>query len=108
VLLTSIAIGVERFDVRDEHSANFASITQLVFLLMILQHGGESPEDIARASLHEVQIHGPKIIMLPRQRISQEGLGVGVDKAENARKKFTIICYSAGTRENWRPVRSNG
>ena len=32
--LTSIAIGVERFDVRDEHSANFASITKLVFLLM--------------------------------------------------------------------------
>ena len=68
MLLTSIAIGVERFDVRDEHSANFASITQLVFLLMILQHGGESPEDIARASLHEVHKHGPKIIMLPGQR----------------------------------------
>ena len=67
MLLTSIAIGVERFDVRDEHSANFASITQLVFLLMILQHGGESPEDIARASLHEVQIHGPKIRTLPER-----------------------------------------
>ena len=67
MLLTSIAIGVERFDVRDEHSANFASITQLVFLLMILQHGGESPEDIARASLHEVDKHGPKIRTLPER-----------------------------------------
>ena len=67
VLLTSIAIGVERFDVRDEHLANFASITELVFLRLILQHARESPEDIARASLHEVHKHGPKIRTLPER-----------------------------------------
>ena len=72
MLLTIIAIGVGRLDVRDEHSANFASITQLVFLLMILQHGGESPEDIARASWHEVHKHGPKIRTLPERIKSEE------------------------------------
>ena len=65
--LTSIAIGVERPDARDEHSANFASITELVFLRMILQHAGESPEDIARAILYEVHKHGPKIRTLPER-----------------------------------------
>ena len=72
MLLTSIAIGVERFDVRDEHSANFASITQLVFLLMILQHAGEFPEDIARANYQFIQIHGPKIRMVPERIKSEE------------------------------------
>ena len=67
MLLTSIAISVERPDVRDGHSANFASITELAFLRMILQHIGESPGDIARASLYEVHKHGPKIRMVPER-----------------------------------------
>ena len=72
MLLTSIAIGVERPDVRDEHSANFASITELVFLRMILQHNGESPEKFARANLYEVHKLEPKIRMVP-ERIKSEG-----------------------------------
>ena len=72
MLLTSIAIGVERFDVRDEHSANFASITELVFLRMILQHTGESPEEFARANLYEVHKHGPEIRTLPERIKSEE------------------------------------
>ena len=67
VLLTSIAIGVERPDVRDEHSANFASITELVFLCMVLQHTGESPEEPARANLYEVHKHGPKSRIVPER-----------------------------------------
>ena len=67
VLLISTAIGFERFDVRDEHSANFASITELVFLRMILQHTGESPEEFAGANLYEVHKHGPKIRMVPER-----------------------------------------
>ena len=72
VLLATSAILIERFDVRDEHSANFASITELVFLRLILQHAGESSEDIARASLYEVHKHGPKIRTLPERIKSEE------------------------------------
>ena len=95
MLLTSTATGVERPDVRDEHSANFASITELVFLRMILQHTGESPEEFARASLHEVHKHGPKIRMLPVQIICLQTHGAIEGRDRNARKKFTIIaCLS--------------
>ena len=91
MLLTSLAIGVERFDVRDEHSANFASITELVFLRMILQHTGESPEEFAGASLSQIPVYGPGIRMLPGQIICLQTHGAIEGRHGNARKKFTII-----------------
>ena len=67
VLCRGIEVCFHYFNACDEHSANFASITELVFLRMILQHTGESPGDIAGASLHEVHKHGPKIRTLPER-----------------------------------------
>ena len=60
-------IGIDGLDVFDEHSANFASISELVFLRIILQHTGESPEEFAGANLYEVHKHGPKIRMVPER-----------------------------------------
>ena len=83
MLLATSAILIGRPDVLDESSANFASITELVFLRMILQHTGESPEEIAIASLSQIQVHGPKIRMLPGQIISLKlkTHGAGEDEA---------------------------
>ena len=108
VLCRRSAIGIDGLGVCDEHSANFASIAELVFLRMILQHTEESPEEFARASLHEVHKHGPKIRVLPGQIICLQTHGATGGRHGNARKKFTIICYTQATRENSRPLRSSG
>ena len=91
MLCTGSAIGIDGIAVFGELSANLASITKLVFLRMILQHTGESPEDIARAraSLYEVHRHGPKIRMLPRQIMSLQTHEAGEGRARDARKKHT-------------------
>ena len=89
MLCRGIEAGYHYSTVCDEHSANFASITELVFLRLILQHIGESPEEFARASLSQIPVHRPKIRMLPEQIISLKIHGAGEGGDGNATEKYT-------------------
>ena len=75
---------------------------------MIVRHIGESPGEIATASLSQIPVHGPEIRVLPGQIISLQTHGAGEARAGNARKKYTKMCYTQGSRENSRPDLSNG
>ena len=58
---------------------------------MIVQHTGKSPEEIAIASLSQIQIHGPEIRTLPGQITSLKTHGAGEDEAGDATEKYTKI-----------------